>query len=80
MEIVHMFRSYKVEEKELYIAKYHLERKMNYELSKKYSNNYSVISKNFILISHFDKHSIFAIRLYSLVMNVIIEIPDNENI
>lgn len=80
MEIVHMFRSYKVEEKELYIAKYHLERKMNYELSKKYSNNYSVISKNFILIHHFDEHDIFAIRLYSLVMNVIIEIPDNENI
>lgn len=80
MEVIHILYSPKVEKKQLYTAKYHLERKMNYKLSKKYSDNYSVISKNFTLIQHFDEHDIFAVRLYSLEMKNKIEIPDNENI
>lgn len=74
MKVLHELVSDRAEISYLYREKYKLERVMNGILSKKYSNNYSIISKSFTRIVCFDKYGIDFFRLYQLRMEVTVEV------
>ncbi len=74
MKVFHTLISDRAEISYLYREKYILERRINQILSQKYSDNYSVISKNFTRIACFDKYDIAFFRLYRLRMEVTVEV------
>lgn len=76
MKVIYALTSHKVLKSKLYIAKFLLEKELNRKLSEKYSDDYSVVSKNFVLIACFDELNPYSTRLYRLGMKVLIKKGD----